>query len=113
MRWIAVILSILCAGCTVSNEPVTYKVKGQVVEFRGTHAIVVAHDPIQDFMGHMTMAFTAADSTELEELAQGDSIAFRWIFGNQVTWIEDIERFYEAERALADTATTIHKHVEN
>lgn len=105
MRWIGLVLVAVLAGCEIGNQDLIYSVKGQVVEFKGTNAVVVAHDPIEDFMGYMTMAFTASDSTELRGLAPGDSIRFDWIFGEKVTWIEGIERFYEADSAIVDTST--------
>lgn len=95
-------LGCLICGCGMGNRDVVYDVQGQVVDFKGTHGIIVKHDPIANFMDTMTMSFTAADSTELQHLAPGDSIRFQWVFGDQVTWIENIERFYE-DRAAADS----------
>lgn len=107
-RWMIGLLVCFLAGCGMENQQVVYDVQGQVIDFKGTHGIVVKHDPIADFMDTMTMSFTAADSSELRRLTPGDSIRFRWVFGDQITWIENVERFHEGDAAAA----SVHNETE-
>ncbi|MEM6645006.1 MAG: copper-binding protein [Bacteroidota bacterium] len=95
---VACVLSVagLVAACASGPQRIEHPVEGRVLEFRGTHGVLMQHGDIPGVMGPMeTMAFTARDSTELEAVSVGDSVHFVWVFEGQFNWIEGVEHIAE------------------
>lgn len=93
--WLPLVAGVLLlagsfTGCQQANAPLSYEVRGRVVERAGTHGLTIAHDTIPGFMPPMTMAFIARDSAEVAAVSVGDSVQFRWVLG-EVAWIEAVE----------------------
>ena len=65
---------MLGLGCSEPKPPLTYEVTGEVVELRGPHELVVAHDDIAGFMDAMTMPFPVDDPDLLTGIKPGDRI---------------------------------------
>ena len=82
-----VLALLLWSGCQTDGElerpstgsgvdaTATYEVRGVVQSVDGKY-LTVDHENIPGYMDAMTMAFVVADTAEVPDMAEGDSIAF-------------------------------------
>lgn len=83
-------LVVIVAGC---GGDTAYEGRGRVTGFGDEgRTIIVEHEEIEGLMPAMTMPFTAADSSEISGLNQGDAISFRLTISRESTAISDIVR---------------------
>ena len=87
---ILICLSLIMAAC---GRDRTYEGRGRVAGFGDDgRTIIVEHEEIEGLMPAMTMSFTAADSSNLSGLRQGDAISFRLSVSSEHSRISEILR---------------------
>jgi protein SCO1/2 len=99
--WVLAILLTACSSWATQR----YSASGMVLKVDSAHnTIVVSCDPIPDYMGAMTMPFTARDSREIAGLSPGKRVEFDLVVESESYYAEHI-RVLEYESVEQDPFT--------
>jgi protein SCO1 len=106
------VLAILFAASS-SWASQRYSASGMVMNVDSAHnTMVVSCDPIPDYMGAMTMPFTARDSRELTGLTAGKKVEFDLVVESESYYAEHI-RIREYESVEQDPLTARRLKLQN
>ena len=101
--------SLSACGPRASGQEKRYDLKGKLVSIdEKGRQLIIAHEPIPDFMEAMTMPFSVKEGWPFKDMQPGDTIQATLVVDGATTWLENVmwSRQTDDPTAAADAASS-------